>query len=357
MTKPILVVLVLLLIVNVISISAAESPYEIRFETVTEDITLAYRPGVPRYPVVGNGVIVPIDGGVVLVDGGGSAAVTDQILAHIETHDLGPIKYVILSHWHSDHSVNIGNYVAKYPDAIIISHPWTKTRIEERLMDSVGGMADALVENTNNAREELRTGHVKNNTKPLSAMQRKRAEELVADFPTILAQKKLASATVPEIATRGMVLPVESRRIELIDLGCGNTPGDLVIWLPREKVLIGGDILTWPVPFGFPPCPSRTISTTERLLSFDFDFLILGHGPVQLDRSYGNKVLALQRHAVAEIYRLHGEGLGVDGISAELRLQPYDREITQGDTALEYFFNIWYRQQIVEWTIREIESK
>ena len=333
------------------------SPYELQFIPITDDITLAYRPDVPRFPVVGNAVIVPVDGGVVLVDGGGSAAVVDQILAFLNANELGPIKYLVLSHWHSDHSVSLDRYLEVYPEAQLVSHPWTKDRIVERLVDRVSGLAEKFEQEANVARKELATGLADKDGQPLSEMQRRRTEELLADFSTIHAQKVIASATVPGLTTTGMTLPEVGRRIELQTLGCGNTPGDLVVWLPAEKVLIGGDILTWPVPFGFPPCPTEVITTTERLLSFDFDYLVLGHGGVQLDRTYGDKVLSLQRHAVAEIYRLYGEGFRAKEIASRLDLSPYDLAITHGEPDLEYFFDIWYRQQIVERTVREIEAK
>lgn len=333
------------------------SPFELRFEPITACITLAYRPDVPRFPVIGNAVIVPIDDGVVLIDGGGAAAVADQILAYLRRNDLGPVRYVVLSHWHSDHSVSIDRYQKVHTEARIISHPWTHGRIATRLVERVSGFAANLAQQAETAQQELASGLSSDDRRPLSAMQRMRHEQLLADYPEIHEQYLMASAGIPDSSTEGMTLPVEGRRIELHSLGCGNTPGDLVVWLPDDKVLIGGDILTLPVPFGFPPCPSEVITATERLLSFDFDHLVPGHGPVQRDRIYATKVLALQRHAVAEIRRLHAQGLSIDEISARLDLSPHDRAITRGDPSTEHFFDIWYRQPIVERTVRELEAR
>ena len=83
----------------------------------------------------------------------------------------------------------------------------------------------------------------------------------------------------------------------------------------------------------------------------------MGHGVVQRDRAYGDAVLALQRHAASEIYRLYGEGLRGDELAARLSLAPYDVAITHGEPDLEYFFDIWYRQPIVGRTVREIEAE
>ena len=40
------------------------------------------------------------------------------------------------------------------------------------------------------------------------------------------------------------------------------------------------------------------------------------------------------------------EGLSSEEIAIRLDLSPYDHEITRGDPALEYFFDLWYRQPI-----------
>lgn len=335
----------------------AGGPFDLSFETLVEGVHLAYRPDVPRYPVIGNAVIVETGDGVVLVDGGGAAAVVDQIVERIRALGAGPLRYLIVSHWHSDHTTGLDRYLRAFPAARIISHPWTHERIESRLFTRVAGAATRLTTLRDRAREELATGVDADSGRPLAAAAREYLEQLLRDSPILERQAQLASAAIPHITTDGgMTLPMPGRRIEIHHLGRGNTPGDLVVYLPAERVLIGGDIVTHPVPFGYPSYPSEVVGVIEALLTFDFGYLVLGHGPVQRDGAYARKVLALQRHAVAEVRRLREAGLEEAGIRARLDLSPFDAAITSGDPRLAYFFDRWYREPIVGRVLRELGS-
>lgn len=106
---------------------------------------------------------------------------------------------------------------------------------------------------------------------------------------------------------------------------------------------------------GYTTYPSEVIGSIEALLAFDFDHLLLGHGPTQTDRAYAEKVLTLQRHAVSEIRRLHAEGLGEESIRQRLDLAPYDEAIVQRDEKVRSFFDRWYVQPIVGRAVAEIE--
>lgn len=334
---------------------SAAGPFALRFETLVDGVHLAYRPDVPRYPVIGNAVIVETGEGVVLVDGGGAAAVADQIIERIRALGSGPLRYLIVSHWHSDHTIGLDRYLSAFPEARIISHPWTHERIGSRLFTQASGAAARLAAFRDRLREELATGVDADTGRPLAAPAREYAEQVLRDYPILELQYGLASAAAPHVTTDGgMTLPMEDRLVEIHHLGRGNTPGDLVVYLPAEKVLIAGDIVTHPVPFGYPSFPSEVAGVIEALLGFDFDHLVLGHGPVQRDRAHAEKVLALQRHAVTEIRRLRDAGLDEAAIRERLDLSPFDEAITGGDPRVAYFFDRWYRQPIVGRVLREM---
>ena len=74
--------------------------------------------------------------------------------------------------------------------------------------------------------------------------------------------------------------------VELKVLGTGNTTGDLVAWLPRQKVVAAGDMVVLPTPYGFTVSTKPWLATLERLEGLPFETLIPGHGKVQRDRAY-----------------------------------------------------------------------
>ena len=334
----------------------AAGPFDLEFSPVADGVVLAFRPDMSRYPVIGNAVLISTAAGVVLVDGGGAAPIADQVIAKIEAMDAGPLLYVIISHWHSDHTVGLDRYIAAFPAARIVSHPWSHERIASRLVERVGRFPERLEVLRETTERELASGVDAVTGELLPAAGRHYRERILTDYPELARHAPEASAGVPQITTTGgMTLPFSDRPIEIHFVGRANTPGDLVVYLPRDKVLIGGDIVTHPVPFGYPTHPSEVIGSIEALLAFDFEQLILGHGPVQTDRAYAEKVLALQRHAVSEIRRLHAEGLDEGGIRRRLDLAPFDEAIVQGDERVRYFFDLWYLAPIVGRAVAEIK--
>jgi glyoxylase-like metal-dependent hydrolase (beta-lactamase superfamily II) len=58
------------------------------------------------------------------------------------------------------------------------------------------------------------------------------------------------------------------------------------VYLPKEKILLAGDLLTAPVPFGADSHPRSWIESLKTLERLDADVIILGHGEAQHDKKY-----------------------------------------------------------------------
>lgn len=78
-----------------------------------------------------------------------------------------------------------------------------------------------------------------------------------------------------------LALSAGGRTVELIEVGPAHTGGDILAWLPDERVLFAGDILfiggtpiMWAGPVG------NWIAACDRLLDADVDVIVPGHGPV-----------------------------------------------------------------------------
>src|SRR4029078_612297 len=77
------------------------------------------------------------------------------------------------------------------------------------------------------------------------------------------------------------VTPVEFRF-----LGVGNTHGDMIAWMPKQRVVATGDIVVAPTPYGFTVSTRTSLPTVRKLEELPFTTLIPGHGRVQRDRKY-----------------------------------------------------------------------
>jgi glyoxylase-like metal-dependent hydrolase (beta-lactamase superfamily II) len=76
-------------------------------------------------------------------------------------------------------------------------------------------------------------------------------------------------------------LAVGGRPVELIEVGPAHTAGDLVVYLPEERVLFAGDILFFgTVPVLWDGSAENWIRACQRILEWKVDVVLPGHGPV-----------------------------------------------------------------------------
>ncbi len=61
-------------------------------------------------------------------------------------------------------------------------------------------------------------------------------------------------------------------------LGRGHTDGDVVVYLPNEKVVVTGDVVHGYAPYMGDSYPFDWIDTLDRLAGLDFEYLLSGHG-------------------------------------------------------------------------------
>ncbi len=79
-----------------------------------------------------------------------------------------------------------------------------------------------------------------------------------------------------------MTLEVGERRVELRHLGRGHTSGDIVIWLPEERILFAGDLVeAQAAPYmGDAHIADWMTSTLDNVAALRADQLVGGRGPV-----------------------------------------------------------------------------
>jgi cyclase len=93
------------------------------------------------------------------------------------------------------------------------------------------------------------------------------------------------------------------RAVRLIVPGPAHTAGDIMVYLPKEKILFCGDIgFFWVTPAPFAATIGNWLAVIDRIMKMDVDVIVPGHGPVG-----GKKELAdmasFMRVLVGEIRR------------------------------------------------------
>ncbi|MBI3945762.1 MAG: MBL fold metallo-hydrolase [Armatimonadetes bacterium] len=112
--------------------------------------------------------------------------------------------------------------------------------------------------------------------------------EWAREGATIIAHESAAPATPardgrPDVTfSDRYTLRGGARQVELEWLGGAHTPEDSVVWLPRARVLHVGDLFGWgliPLRAIAPESIARLREVYARLLTYDADVVVPGHGP------------------------------------------------------------------------------
>jgi glyoxylase-like metal-dependent hydrolase (beta-lactamase superfamily II) len=200
---------------------------------------------VPDIPLYGGNVAIYLtDDGAVLVDSK-TERMHDDLVAKVRSLTDAPLKYVVLTHHHADHSGGAARLQA----------------LGARVIMSA---ADA---------------------------QRMGAP---------------GQPGVPQMSYEGhAVIALGGKRIDLLEF-CGHTSGDTVVYLSDARVVVSGDLVATPA--SIPPIVNYAdggnwtdlVRTLDVLAALDFDFMIAGHGPVltkQQFLEYRDKITAIRVRA------------------------------------------------------------
>lgn len=327
---------VFLLATPAAAVDVDKDVYTVELSSLAPDVYLVQRPGPLREPVEPNAVFVVNARDVVVFEGGGAPLVAERTIALIRSVTSKPVSHLINSHWHGDH--NLGNqvYRAEFPDVRIVGHPETQKAMTGPPMAYVERyvpMLTGLIEEWTALQERGELSSQRAQLLPNLGIMRDEFARTTVVPPDLLVSDRLT-------------LKCGDREIHIFHPGRGNTPGDLVLWLPGERILASGDLVVHPIPYGFGSFPEDWIATLEQLANLDFDILVPGHGAVQKDAAYIRRLQVL----LAEVRRQVGEsvagGLDLDATREALDLSAFVDEFAGDDENARLKFDNWWRQPI-----------
>lgn len=214
-----------------------------------------------------------------IVDLGDRTVIFDTFLTPAAARDLRDAadtvtgrtaSFVVNSHFHNDHIR--GNQVFD-PGAEIISTTWTRAAIAER-------EPEAIAREREHAPERLAALEVQRET--ASPEERPELRMWIAYYRGMIASHAELRTKLPTLTIDStLVLHGSERTAELRPTGNGHTPGDLVLYVPEEKVVFTGDVLftnrhPW-LGDGIPEAWSEVLRTVH---GWDVETAVPGHGRV-----------------------------------------------------------------------------
>ena len=190
-----------------------------------------------------------------------------------------PVRYLVNSHYHFDHAH--GNQ--SFPSGIeIIGHEFTRAKLSGTLgnvLDEstfrsfsdpvpslVASLGEQIASESDLAKKAELQERLRVQTDYMNAI-----DEVVPTPPNITLADKM---------TLFQVVPEGSREIQLLHFGRAHTGGDVVIYLPQEKVVFTGDMMLPGLAYMGDGHVDEWPDALEGLKGLDFDTWLPGHGPV-----------------------------------------------------------------------------
>jgi cyclase len=287
-----------------------------RFEKVTENIYYATASGTMS--VGANSPIIITGEEALVVDSQITPAAARALVADLKAVTTRPIRYVVDSHYHYDHS--FGNQIFP-PDVQVIGHDNTRRRMLTNVMEQYTYLNSVQ---PLPARVEALKQRIAQET---DQQQKAALERQVASSLAYLEQVKEIKVTPPNLTfDRSMTLYRGGREIRLLYLGRGHTDTDVVVFLPTERIVCTGDLMESVVSYMGDSYPDDWIATLERLKALDFDTVMPGHGVVFKGKTKIDAFQKYLRDVITQATALRTQGLSADDAAQKVDVTAYRNE-------------------------------
>jgi glyoxylase-like metal-dependent hydrolase (beta-lactamase superfamily II) len=227
----------------------------------------------------GNSAAILTKDGVVVFDSSAIPQTAEIILNEIRKLSGKPVIYLINSHWHWDHWGGNQVFQSAFPNVQIVSHEKTREQmieVEPRWNDD--GLKVGLPGFLQDFEKKVAEAKASNS----DAADIKQMEERLAANKNFYEQKISLKKTYPNVTfSESMTIRPGSREI-LILHARGITVGDTYVFLPKEKILITGDLLLHPYPYAIGGAyPADWLKTLRHFAGLHPAIIIPGHGDPQ----------------------------------------------------------------------------
>lgn len=215
--------------------------------------------------------------GVLIADGQGSPAATQKMLDAIKAVTSTPVRWYVVGSDHGDHTA--GNSVLP-KDIIYVIHP--------------------------NSLAQMKRDAANPNRQPTA--------------PPVALPPAAMSGTSQTIDVGGI-------EVRALFLGRAHTGGDLMVHLPKQKILFMSEAyLNRVFPAMRSAYPSEWVGVVDKALALDADRYVPGHGFIEEPKVSREELVEFRKAlqaVIAEVKRLHAQGLTAELAAAQANWGPY----------------------------------
>jgi cyclase len=329
----------------------ASAPGPLRVEKIAPNFTLEQlAPNVYAF-ISNNTTHTWEDGNTTVVVGDRCVAVVDAPAGYLSKLHVAAIKritgkpvcYVINTHSHRDHVLGDYLYKEAYPGALIVQQDYAaqiSDRVNPASVDALKGKSAA--DQLKQLQEAALTG-VGEDGKALTGYDLERAKRSYAEEIPVFegaAEARYVSADI----TFGESMTIKLGGTELkLQHMVGHTFGDTVVWLAKEKILITGDLVIAPVPYGGGSRHyDEWADSLDTLIAFNATAIVPGHGEVEYSKTYMSLERDLFRSLMDQAVTAVSTRASLANFRKTLDLTKFETTFVHGDPELKWGWDNYF---------------
>jgi cyclase len=269
-----------------------------------------------------NDIVIVNDEDVMLVDAGVTPAVARALVQDVKLLSDKPVRWVVNTHFHYDHTD--GNSVFG-PEVQIIGHEYVRQAILN---------LDVLHREPFKTAQANLPGQIESLKKQVSAekdaQQHATLQQQLA--ATESEQKQFAEIKpIPPTMTYSSNLTLfrGRREIRLLFLGRGHTPGDTVVFLPKERIVCTGDLMESRLAYMGDGIFDEWVTTLDALKKLDFDTVLPGHGVPFHEKALITAYQNYLQDLMAQVAKLRAQGVTADQAAEKVDLTSHKANFPQ----------------------------
>jgi glyoxylase-like metal-dependent hydrolase (beta-lactamase superfamily II) len=284
-----------------------------------------------------NSVAIINDTDVTVFDSHTRPSTTRRVLEEIRKLTPRPVRVLINSHWHMDHWMGNEVYASAFPGLQIVATAETADymrRIPNRFfVNSIGADRRAAQLDT-----MVRTGRRPDGS-VFTAEARAAEERSLEEIREFAAEISNARQQFPTLTFRdSLTLWSGGREFRLYSV-VGDATGSTVLYLPRERLLVTGDVLVRHEDgTGAQPWTTNSylitpwLTSLRRLAALDAAIIVPGQGPALHDRQFLELTIGLFASLIRQVHSAMERGaVTVAEVQREVDLSALRLELTKGD--------------------------
>ncbi len=259
--------------------------------TIAEGVYEIRHPDAPDTFPQGNTTVIVGDREVFVVDSCYMPSSASEDIAQIRKWTAKPVRYLLNTHWHYDHTLGNSTYRDAFPGLAVVAQTHTRELIEAsnpgylgRYPQQAEQFKKTLAAGKNPNGNPLTEGEISDLNTAIRG-----SEPVNAEFTKLLP--RLHDLTPDLSFDRELDIDLGNREVQVKFLGRGNTAGDAIVFLPKEKIAIVGDLLDHPVPYLGGGFPADEVATLRSVAQLQPQVIVPGHGDIMHDQVYLHLVI------------------------------------------------------------------